>query len=1000
MLERFTYQICKYIFLIAFFLPMIAHSKNEIPISKEGLKQRTGFIENKGQIIDQNNKSNPAVKYLLNTPGLNVLLRRNGFSYDVYNVRTFTDSSEARSGFRPLQGIEPTCDSVYVQRIDIDLSGADPNCRIIVTAPSADYNNYYTTGTSPEGITRVRSYDSVTYRDIYPGIDLQFHMTESGGFKSNFILHPGARLSDIKYSISGSEVQVSDDGSLIFHTTQGDVEEKIPECRYITNQGSRTFETGFIRLEENIFGFSTAEAIPQNATVIIDPSCKRLWGTYYGGVGQELSATALDSRSGMVLFGGTTMNSDYIATAGAFQSTFGGTRDAFFARFTSSCQRIWATYYGGPQDDYLYGLFIDAHNRVVVSGWTINDDIFGTPGACQEHFAGGDGDCWVARFTPEGTRLWGTYYGGLEYEHSGLCTADASCNVYLAGSTASPNNISTPDAWQFNNAGTEDSFLVKFDSNGVRRWGTYFGGLLGEYTERVSCDTAGNTYICGFTNSGNNIATPGVFQTIPGGTTDAFVEKFSTDGQRIWGTYYGGSGADFATSLKPGDDGSVYLCGHTTSTSGIASPGAFQTLPGGLQDGYVAKLTPSGQRSWGTYYGEIGQDYLYDVSLSDNGYLFLAGITTSTNSMATPDSYQPNLAGGIWDGFFLKFDTTGLREWGSYYGDYGYDLLNAIKYVAQDTIYLYGETNSVSGIATPGSFQPNVWPNPQHDEFLVQLIDCWTLNPPTVINGPVSVCQMTSGVLYSTSPIPHAQSYEWTVPPGTMITGVGSGDTISVNFTPIAQSGQVTVKGINKCHDAGPLLSLPVTVHPRPLSFTLTGNDTPCQNVPENYYTDPGMSNYIWTQTGTIVSGGTATDSTITILWSNAGAQTVSVNYINPAGCAAIDPTVLNVNVQTSSPVSISITGSATSVCEGTMVTFTATPVNPGVNPAYQWQVNAVNAINANNAVFSYTPLDGDVVTCSLLSSETCSSGNPALSNPVTMVVNPNLPVSVSIVAS
>ena len=43
-----------------------------------------GFIENKGQIIDQNNKPNPAVLYLLNTPGMNVQLRKGGFSYDLY----------------------------------------------------------------------------------------------------------------------------------------------------------------------------------------------------------------------------------------------------------------------------------------------------------------------------------------------------------------------------------------------------------------------------------------------------------------------------------------------------------------------------------------------------------------------------------------------------------------------------------------------------------------------------------------------------------------------------------------------------------------------------------------------------------------------------------------------------------------------------------------------------------------------------------------------------
>ena len=46
-----------------------------------------GFIENKGQIIDQKGKPNIAVKYLLNTNGLNVQLKEKGFSYDVYETK-------------------------------------------------------------------------------------------------------------------------------------------------------------------------------------------------------------------------------------------------------------------------------------------------------------------------------------------------------------------------------------------------------------------------------------------------------------------------------------------------------------------------------------------------------------------------------------------------------------------------------------------------------------------------------------------------------------------------------------------------------------------------------------------------------------------------------------------------------------------------------------------------------------------------------------------------
>ncbi len=112
-----------------------------------------------------------------------------------------------------------------------------------------------------------------------------------------------------------------------------------------------------------------------------------------------------------------------------------------------------------------------------------------------------------------------------------------------------------------------------------------------------------------------------------------------------------------------------------------------------------------------------------------------------------------------------------------------------------------------------------------------------------------------------------------------------------------------------------------------------------------------------------------------------------------------IDDVQVSSSCGSTAPVSISIAASNTQVCEGTSVVFTATPTNGGTTPAYQWKVNAVNA-GSNNAVYTYAPVQGDLVSCILTSNATCITGNPATSNTVTMTVNPLLPVSVSIAPS
>ena len=95
----------------------------------------------------------------------------------------------------------------------------------------------------------------------------------------------------------------------------------------------------------------------------------------------------------------------------------------------------------------------------------------------------------------------------------------------------------------------------------------------------------------------------------------------------------------------------------------------------------------------------------------------------------------------------------------------------------------------------------------------------------------------------------------------------------------------------------------------------------------------------------------------------------------------------------------ISIVASTNPVCQGSSVTYLATPVNGGSNPLFQWKVNG-NNIGNNSPMYIYNPTNNDVVTCVLTSNDTCVIGNPATSNSITMSVNPLLPVSVSVLSS
>ncbi len=233
----------------------------------------------------------------------------------------------------------------------------------------------------------------------------------------------------------------------------------------------------------------------------------------------------------------------------------------------------------------------------------------------------------------------------------------------------------------------------------------------------VASDHNGHMYTAGITYAAStgNIATTGSYQSTYGGNEDAFLVKFDTSGHRLWATYYGGSGEDWAYAVTCDLSGNVYIGGYTQSADSIATAGSHQTAPGaaGVNNGLVAKFNSSGTRLWATYYGGDQDDVVYSVVCDDSLNVYIAGVATSTFNIATPGSFEPTFINptGQWTaGFIAKFDSTGVRKWGTYYEAYTgaaqNDVLGVRACTDGNNIYITGYTDGKDSIATTGSWQP------------------------------------------------------------------------------------------------------------------------------------------------------------------------------------------------------------------------------------------------------------------------------------------------------
>lgn len=940
-------------------------------------KTSYSFMENKGQIVDQNQRTNTSVLYQLSLPGMNVSLKKDGFSYDTWKSEDLGENKNLSFFSNSRDKQTPHKFNYKFHRIDVNFIGANKNCELQSQGKSLDYNMYY----SNEIGTKVQQFEKVLYKNLYPGIDLEFvaNPVSDKPVEYNFIIAPGADVSLIKMQYSGSLESALKNGLIVMKLAHTSLSESIPASWYkesnrkvdvqykVINQDKNSITVGFNVLNPKI-----------NSTLIIDPTPSLDWGSYYGDSGEDYGLGITTDPSGNLIMTGYTSGTSAIATTGAHQSTFGGGNfDAYLVKFNASGVRQWATYFGGTGDETGYALATDATGNIAVTGSSTSSSGIATAGAHQTVNIGGGPDAFVVKFNASGVRQWGTYYGAmLGIDAGSQITIDGSDNILVAGITTSSSAISTGGAHQTSNGGGYDAFLVKFNSSGVRQWATYYGGTGYEEGRGVVTDNANNVYFVGRTESASSIATAGSHQTTIGGGFDAFMVKFNASGVRQWGTYFGGTDYEESRSLLLDAAGSLLVTGWTSSSTGIATIGSHQETLGsvGFTDAFIAKFNTSGVRQWSTYYGGTDNEYAYDITSDANNNIFMAGRASSSNAIATLGSQQETISSaGYSDVMVVKFNASGVRQWGTYYGGASDDRANGLVVDASGNVFIAGTTSSNSSLSTTGAHQIN-YGGGATDAFIAKLAPCSTPATPTIVsNSPVC----TGGTLTLTTPSVAGATYSWSGPNGFSSTNQNPTITSANSNTVGNYSVTISVSGCSATSNPSAVV---VKSLPTSLKIKLATLSTVCDPNTVQFIVNPDASsvygfNFQWNLNGSPITG--ATDTAYTASGAGGGAVTLT---ISGSTCSKTS-SAKNYNILPLPTASFSAAGS-TSICAGQSVTLTA-PTITGYT--YTWLRNGVSAGGGVTRDFKNA---GVYTVVAKLNGCTDTS-----SNSVTIVVNP-LPVA------
>ena len=591
-------------------------------------------------------------------------------------------------------------------------------------------------------------------------------------------------------------------------------------------------------------------------------------------------------------------------------------------KFNASGVRQWSTYYGGSGNDFGNSCTIDSGGNVYLVGYTgsTSGTVMATAGSHQSIYGGGTNDGFFVKFDGAGIRQWATYYGGTGDDYIYFCTTDAAGNPYLAGTsgTNSGTIIATLGSHQSTNGGGMwDAFLVKFDGAGLRQWGTYYGGSGNDWGNSCNIDAMNNVYLAGYcdSNTGTVIATTSSHQSVFGGGADAYLVKFNSAGVRQWGTYYGGTGGDTGNFCVTSANGNVYLSGYTSSntTTMIATTGSHQITFGGGQDAFLVQFNSAGVRQWGTYYGGANIDGSFSCDTDGSGNIYLLGRTDVNTGtvIATVGSHQSLYGGGVYDAFLVKFNVTGIRQWGTYYGGAGNDYGYACSTDPSGNVYIAGNTpsNTSTLIATTGSHQSSY--GGSGDAFLAKL-ECSVLNPSITVNNPVCVgsnLSFSSSVSYTS-----VVNYNWSGP-SSFTSAILNPSVSNVNALN-AGSYSLSVDDGYGCNETTNII---ITVNPLPT--VLVNSGAICSG-----------NSFTITPTGAITysysSGSAINNPTITSSYSVTGTD------VNGCSNTAISSVTIN-------PLpTINATSSTSLLCTGQTATLTANGAT-----TYTWNTTATTSV-------------------------------------------------------
>ncbi len=427
--------------------------------------------------------------------------------------------------------------------------------------------------------------------------------------------------------------------------------------------GITTSDTGLRASTSYCYTVSAVDAAGNESSQSTQACATTHYTKQLGTASQDYgSGDAVDSSGNTYVAGATRGDFDGNTSAGLY--------DGFLVKYNSAGAKQWTRQLGTASNDYATGVAVDASGNAYVTGYTY--------GGLDGNTNAGSSDIFLVKYNSAGVKQWTRQMGTTGPDESYGVAVDTSGNAYITGYTQDSLDGNTF-------AGSDDMFLVKYDSAGTKQWTRQLGTTAGETGYAVAVDSSGNVYVTGRTGGDLD----GIINT---GTMNVFLVKYNSAGIKQWArvvdslnTYESAEGKGVAVDTS----GNIYVTGDTDG-------GLDGNINVGSYDMFLVKYNASGIKQWSRQTGTTTSDIGTGVAVDTSGNAYVTGYTAG--------GLDGNTNVGSNDMFLMKYDSVGTKQWTRQLGTTAGDLGRGVAVDSSGNAYVTGDTGGgLDGNTSAGS---------------------------------------------------------------------------------------------------------------------------------------------------------------------------------------------------------------------------------------------------------------------------------------------------------